>query len=83
MNEVMLCEGFWTTFDWSSIVALLGTAAMAYIAVKVPVFIKVVKETAEALTALSVALADGQLTKAEIQTVKKEFIDIVALFKKD
>ncbi len=73
--------------DWSMIIGLVATAALAYVAVRVPKLltraVRVVTELAEALQAIAHAMADNQLSADEIKNIRKEFVDVLKAVKGD
>ncbi len=63
--------------DWTTIAAIILGIISVFIGAKWQKAKKVLLETAEALTAVSLALKDDKLTKEEIVNIAKEFNDII------
>lgn len=61
---------------YEMIIGLVATAALGFIALKLPKVIEVVQEIAQAVSALAEAVADNQITQDEVTKLKKEFGDV-------
>ena len=70
--------------DWQQIIIIVvpTLAAVSFLWFRVDLFLKALKEVADVLTVLVTALGDKNLTKEEIEAIKKEGLEALGAFKK-